>query len=64
MKLKKPSIFAILTALILVVGAAAVFVRPTFGPELTGRGTNSMLDLITVAGKQELTSKYWNNLTT
>ena len=29
MKLKKPSIFAILTAVILVVGAASVFVRPT-----------------------------------
>ena len=58
MKLKKPSIFAILTAVILVVGAASVFVRPTISDqELTGQGTNSMLDLITVAGKQELTSE-------
>lgn len=66
MKLKKPSIFAILTAVILVVGAASVFVRPTISDrEPTGQGTNQILDLVTVAGNQELTPEIlekFNNL--
>ena len=37
MKLKKPSIFAILTAVILVVGQRSVCYTDYFGPELTDR---------------------------
>lgn len=66
MKLKKPSLLAILTALILIAGAATVFVRPTISDrQPTGHGNNPILDLVTVSGKQELTPKIleqFNNL--